>query len=163
MVLVMAGILLQLSWLPALRPLGVVPDLALVLVVLVGLEGTASQALLVAVAGGLLMDLASSAGFGLWTGVLVVVALVTGLLQRAGVELESMMWSLALVAAGTLVANVVILVGIADSVARWQWGTVAWRLVVQLGLNLVLVVCLRPLVRWLERDSGVWSGDLGRG
>jgi len=162
-VLVGLGMLLQLSLLPGLRPLGVVPSLALVLVVLVGLEGTASQALVAAVTGGVALDLGSSADFGLWTGLLVVTALMTGLLHRAGVELESVMWSLALVAGGTIVVSLLILVGIADSVGRWQWGLVIWRLVAQLGLNLALTVVLRPLVRWCERDKAGMAGDLGRG
>lgn len=162
-VLVVAGVVLQLSLLPALRPLGAVPSLMLVLVALVGLEGTASQALWVAVAGGLAMDFGSSADFGLWTGLLVVTALVTGLLHRAGVELESVMWSLVLVAGGTILVSVVILVGIADSAGRWQWGVVIWRLVAQLVLNMLLTVMLRPLVRWTERDPGAFAGDLGRG
>ena len=161
-VMVGVGLVLQLSLLPALRPLGVVPGLMLVLVALLGLEGTATQALWTAVAGGLAMDFGSSADFGLWTGLLVVTALVTGLLHRAGVELESVMWSLVLVAGGTMLVSVVILVGIADSIERWQWGVVIWRLVAQLILNLVLTLALRPLVRWAEHDPGGFPSDLGR-
>ena len=46
-------VVMQVGYLAAWRPLGVVPALVLVLVVLVGLGGTASEALAVALIGGL--------------------------------------------------------------------------------------------------------------
>ncbi len=86
-VVVVVAIFLQISFLPALRPFGVVPDIMLPIVVFVGLYGQASTALVVALAGGISMDLASSGDFGLWTGTFVVAAIVCGYVHRAGVEL----------------------------------------------------------------------------
>jgi hypothetical protein len=146
-------ILLQMSLLPALRPLGVVPDLALVLVALVGLEGTASAALMVAVAGGLALDLASGAYFGLWTGILVLVALTMGLLHRAGIELGGGIVAIVMVAVGTVLMTLVIWLGLIDTVSHWPVGWLLVRLGTELGLNLALTVALRPLVRWLLRGS----------
>src|SRR5471032_2090666 len=114
-VIAILAVLLQVSLLPALRPLGVVPNLMLVVVVLMGLEGTASVALVVAVVGGVAVDMASGANFGLWTGVLVLAALATGLIHRSGVELGGSVVAVILVTAGTILEAIVILLGLVNS------------------------------------------------
>jgi cell shape-determining protein MreD len=124
-------ILSQVSWLPALRPLGVVPNLALVMVVLVGLEGTASTAVAAAVVCGVALDLTSGANLGLWTGLLVLVAVVTGMLHRAGIETDRL-----------LVPAVMVTVG-----SNWPWGMLAGRFALELVLNLGLMMVLKPVVR----------------
>jgi hypothetical protein len=139
--------MLQVSLLPALRPLGVVPYLALVLVVLVGLEGTASLALAIAVAGGLVLDIASGTNFGLWTGTLVLAAIVTGLLHRAGVELVGAVVASVMVAVGTLLMTLVIWLGLATSISHWPLPWMFGHLWIELVLNLGLVLAVRPLVR----------------
>jgi hypothetical protein len=143
----------QLTLLPALRPLGVVPNVLLGLVVLVGMEGTASEALVLSVAAGVVIDLGSGANFGMWTGVLVLTALLAGLLRRAGVELAGAITETVMVAGGTLVISSVVLVSLVNTVARWQWSLIAVHLVLQLGLNVAVMLLLRPLVRWLLRQS----------
>jgi cell shape-determining protein MreD len=160
-VVAVACVLLQLSLLPALRPLGVVPNLALVLVVLLGLEGTASIALVCAVAGGLALDLASAANFGLWTAVLVVAALATGLIHRAGIELGGLVVPVVMVVAGTVVMTAVILVGLINDIPGWPVGVVAGRLVSELVLNLVLTVLLRPLVRLVVPNARAGQVEIG--
>ncbi len=150
-----ACILLQMSWLPALRPLGVVPNLALVWVALVGLEGTASVTMVVAVAGGFALDLASGANFGLWTGVLVLVALTMGLLHRAGVELGGGVVALVMVAVGTLLMTLVILAGLVNVTSHWPVAALSARFGLELLLNLLLTVTLRPLARWLVSGPGL--------
>jgi rod shape-determining protein MreD len=147
--------MLQLSLLPALRLFGVVPNLVLVVVTLVALNVVTTEALAVAVLSGLILDLAGSAYFGLWTGALVLVTLVVGLMGRAGIELDGLWVALAVVAAGT----VVITLAIWSSLAAAGGGfpvSVAWnsRLVVELVLNLVLVTMLRPLLRMLAPRGG---------
>jgi rod shape-determining protein MreD len=141
------AVLLQISFLPALRPLGVVPNLLLVVVVLVGLEGTSSSALVIAVAGGVISDLSSGANFGLWTGLLVLAALVTGLIHRAGFELNGPIVALTMVFAGTVLETGVILLGLVNSVSSWPVGYLLGHLGLEVMLNLVLTVALRPLIR----------------
>lgn len=148
------ALLAQISWLPAVRPLGVVPNVALVLVVLVGIEGTASLAIVLAVVGGILLDLASGVNIGLWTAVLVLAALATGMLHRAGVEMSSSVVPAVLVAAGTLVMPVVILAGLLATVTQWPVGLLLGRLGLELMLNLILMMLLRPVVRRIT-PSGV--------
>jgi hypothetical protein len=151
--LVVLCLFAQLSLLPALRPFGVVPNVALVLVALLGLEATASTALVVAVVGGLALDLASGANFGLWTGVLVLAALAGGLAARAGVEVAGGLVAALMVAAGTVVMGVVILAGVAGSVTHWPWAALVVGLALQVVLNLVLTVAGRPVVQRLALVS----------
>jgi rod shape-determining protein MreD len=146
--LMMIAIVLQLSFLPALRPFGVVPDLLLAIVVLAGLEGTASLALITAVAGGLAMDLASGANFGMWTGILLLAALATGLVHRAGLELGSGVVAVVLVAAGTLLSALVILLGLVSVTSHWPVAALVGNITAELVLNLILTIGLQPLVRW---------------
>jgi hypothetical protein len=146
-VLGLVCIFLQVSLLPALRPFGVVPNLVLGLVILLGLESTASLALIMAVAAGVVLDLAAGANFGLWTGTLVVAALVTGLIHRAGIELQGATVAMIMVAAGTLVMAVAMWLGVAGSVSGWPLGWRIGKLGVELGLNLARVAALRPVVR----------------
>jgi hypothetical protein len=154
-------VLLQTSLLPALRPFGVVPNLALAMVVLVGLEGTASMALTIAVLGGFALDLASGTNFGLWTGVLTLAALVAGLLHRAGIELGGGLIATAMVTVGTLVTTAVVLVGLANTVMHWPIGWILGRLAIELVLNLILTLLLRPVVRWLMPTSQPEVGAIG--
>ncbi len=140
---------MQLSFLPALRPFGVVPNIVLVLVVLLGLEATASTALVVAVVSGLVLDVGSGANFGLWTAVLVLAALTGGLAARAGVELVGGLVAAAMVMIGTILMAVVILVGVAGAVTHWPWAALMIGLAAQIVLNLILTAAGRPVVRWL--------------
>jgi rod shape-determining protein MreD len=107
----LAVLLLQVGLLPALRPFGVVPNLALVWIVLIGLEGSASLALIYAVVIGVSLDVASGASFGLWTGMLVLAALAAGVVHRAGIELTGSLVAAVMVAVGTVLTTVVILGG----------------------------------------------------
>lgn len=146
-ILVGLVVLAQMSFLPGLRPLGVVPNLALVFVVLVGLESAASITMVVAVVCGVLLDLASGANLGMWTGVLVLAALVAGLLHRAGVETDGPLVPAVMVAGGTLVVALVVLSGLVNVAIQWPMGQLLGRFVLELMLNLILMVVLRPLIR----------------
>jgi hypothetical protein len=100
----------QLTLLPALRPLGVVPNAVLGLVALVGL------------------------------------------LHRAGVEMAGAIIETVMVVGGTLLMNLVVLVSLAGTAARWDWSLLMVHLLLQLALNVALMQLLRPAVRWLMRQ-----------
>jgi len=150
--LTIVAVVLQIGLLPALRPLGVVPNIMLVLVVLVGLEGTASAALTMAVVTGLAVDLASGANFGLWTGTLVLAALAAGLIHRAGIELGGPLVAIVMVTVGTLVMTLIILAGLVNVVSYWPVGSISARLAIELVLNLLGTVALRPVVQKMVRS-----------
>ena len=140
---------LQITFLPALRPFGVVPNVVLPLVALIGLETTVSFALGIAVVMGVLLDMSSGANFGAWTAVLVIAVLAAGLLRRAGIELSSAVIAPVMVAAGTVVMALTLLVPMIGQVDSWPVGVLIGRLGTQLVLNLILTVGLGPVVRSL--------------
>jgi len=149
------AVMLQLSLLPALRLFGVVPNLVLVVIVLVALNVATSEALIVAAASGFVIDLAEGSSFGLWMGLLMVVALVAGLLGRAGIELDGVLVPLVLTGAGTMVMTIAVWSLLVTRGGGWPVSA-AWggRLVVELVINLVLTMMLRPLVRLLLSGNG---------
>jgi len=152
--LVGLAVILQISLLPALRPFGVVPNLALVIVVLVSMRVVTSEAVIGAAASGLVLDLASGSNFGLWTGVLVLSVLAVAMVQRAGIELDRVFVAPVLVSAGTLVISLVIWVSLISSVTHWPAANLGGRLAIELVINLVLTIVLRPVVRMLIGGGG---------
>lgn len=149
MVVSVVVLLAQISLLPALRPLGVVPDLVMVYVVLVGLESTSSNAVLLAVVMGVALDLSSGANLGLWTGMLVLAGVVAGLLHRGGVETDGPLIPAAMIVVGTLLVPLIVLTGLINVVAEWPVGSLVGRFCLELVLNLGLMVLVRPVVRRL--------------
>lgn len=153
--LVALSVVLQVSLLPAFRPLGVVPNLALVMVVLVALKLATSEALIAATAAGLALDVAGGANFGLWTGTLMLATLVIGMVHRAGIELDRAFVAPVLVMAGTVVLTSVIWLGLLTGGQHLAPGFVL-KLVVELVINLTLTVVLSPVVRVVS--GGVRTG-----
>lgn len=151
--IVTAAVILQMSFLPGLRPFGVVPNLVLVVIVLASLHIVTSQALMAAAASGLILDLVGGTNFGLWTGVLMLVVLVVGLMRRAGIELDVLVVATILVAAATIVIAVVIWMTFIPLVANWPVGVAAGRLMIELVINLSLMLLLRLPIRWLLGSS----------
>lgn len=143
-VVLAVAVILQLSFLPALRPFGVVPNILLPIIVCIGLYGRASTAVLAAVLCGLCMDMASGTDFGVWTGTFVLAALACGFVHRAGVELVSAV-SLVIVALGIVVANGVILTSVFG--AAGPWSSVISSLLIQLVIDLIITAAIGPAVR----------------
>ncbi len=152
-ILIALAAILQVSLLPALRPLGVVPDLTLVVVVLVSLWLATSESLIAAALSGLLLDIASGSNFGLWTGIMTLSALGIGVMHRAGIETDRVFVALVVVTAGTIVTTVVIWVALVPSVNHWPLGVLVGRLIIELVINLILTMVLRPAVRLLLHGS----------
>ena len=156
---VLAAVLfiLQISFVPALRPFGVVPNVVLALVALVGLYGTSSLALILAVTGGLTLDLVSGADFGLYVGLFSVVALTAGYIHRAGLNWVGPTMVIGLVTVATMVQDVMILGGLVRVAGSWPIGHLAMSLILEILLNSFVATSLRPLVRWLLPAS---TGEL---
>ena len=154
LILLGASVILQMSLLPAFRPLGVVPNLVLVMVVLISLHAATSQALLGAILSGFVIDLANGTSFGLWMGVLMLVALIVGLMHRAGLELASGVAASILVTGGTLVMTGVIWMSLFANIGVRVPLSLVRSLAFELVLNLILVMLLRRFVRWAVVGSG---------
>jgi cell shape-determining protein MreD len=152
---VVAGLifLLQLSFIPALRPFGVVPDLGLALVAVVGLYGTASSALTLALVGGLALDLASGSDFGLYIGLYMIVGLSAGFIHRAGLNGYGPFMGIGLVLGATLLQDIVILGGLARIARSWPLGQITAQLLVEMLINALLVALVQPILRLLLPDE----------
>jgi len=145
-VLVCAG--LQLGFWPFVRPFGVVPQMLLVVMVLTGLNLRIMTSLVLALASGLMVDVSSSTSFGLWTGMLVLTVLVGALVRQAGIETDQLLVPVAIIAAGTLMLDVAVWLGMATLVSRWPVGELAGTFLLELMLNLIIMTLVRPFVRW---------------
>ncbi|GAC1369468.1 MAG: hypothetical protein NVSMB39_1310 [Candidatus Saccharimonadales bacterium] len=154
------AVALQVSFVPGLRPFGVVPNLVLIVLVLSAVMVVTSEALIAAAVSGLLLDLVSGANFGLWTGVLMLTALVVGVMRRAGIELDGFIVAVGLVAAATIVMAVVIWLTFAPHAVRWFAAEAAGRLLVELVVNLSLTLLLRAPIRWMF-GGGRLAADMG--
>jgi cell shape-determining protein MreD len=144
---------LQLSFIPALRPFGVVPNLGIALIALVGLYGTASLSLTMAIIGGLALDLASGSDFGLYVGLFVLVGLVAGYIYRAGFDSAAVLAGLVLVIGATLAESAVVLGGLLHAATGWPLGTLAREIGVELALNTGIFIMLNPIIHWLLPDD----------
>lgn len=145
--LAMVTVFAQVSWLPLVRPLGVVPSAALVLVVLVALEGRAYAGLVLALVAGFVLDLVSGGNFGLWMGVLVLEVLVAALVRQAGIEIHGLLVPAVMVVAGTLLFDLIVLGSLVGVVSNWPIGQVMMQTLAEILLNLLVMVLLRPLIR----------------
>ena len=109
MVAVLAAAWLQVAAFGHLRPLGVMPNVMLVAVILFSLWSDATPALAVAVGGGLLLDLASGSDFGLRMAFYVVVALAIIAGRQLGLHADLMITGAVAVVLGTLLYDGLIL------------------------------------------------------
>lgn len=153
--IVVVGVLviMQVSLVPAMRPLGVVPNVMLPLVIMIGLRATVSQALAVALVGGLAMDLSSGTDFGIHTGILVLAALVTGSVRRAGLSLGGPLLPVLLVAGLTVLAGIVSLGGLISAGGLSELTTGLGYVVRELVINLMVTLGVTPIVHGLVPDE----------
>lgn len=150
--LAIAAALVQATYLAAWRPLGIVPDLVLIIVVRLALQLGATEALTVAVLGGLTLDLAAGDRFGLRTAVLVAITVGLVVIRRQG--LVAGFW----LEMG-LVATAALIYGGLQVIALWLGQAGSWRLLwllvltvlVDLGLAAILY---RPLGRLCRLAQG---------
>src|SRR5207245_8214916 len=102
------------------------------------------------------LDLTSGTDFGLRIGLLVLLALVAGLIHRAGLDLSGPAVMLGLVAAATLVANLAVLIGLAGLVNHWPAGLIMRTAALEVVLNCALGLIMLPFVRWaVRRESAL--------
>lgn len=137
---------LQLYFLGNMRPLGVLPNLLLVVIIYAGLLRDATETLAIALGAGLILDLASGSDFGLRMAFYAVLALIVMVLRQMGADFENLGLVLATTAAGAILYNLAVLAGLAV-----QHGSVPLALALgsigrELLLDLLLVVLLRPLL-----------------
>ena len=156
---VVLGAWLQVSWFGHIRPLGVMPNLMLVIVVLFGLWSDATAALAAAIGGGFLLDLASGSDFGLRMAfyVVVVLALVAG--KQLGLHADSLATPVLAVILGTVIYNLAVLATLGTLPLN---GVVVGRVAAELLDNLVLLGLVTLVRLNLPRRSHT-TLELGKG
>lgn len=138
------------SW----RPFAVVPNLLLVVVMLAGLSLRASDAILLAVAGGLLIDLASGADFGLRMAFFSLQALLVILLGRLGADFDNLGILMLMVLVATPIYALAVIANVVLGGGAINWLVVLGRVALEAVANLVLLLMLRPLFnRWFNRSN----------
>jgi rod shape-determining protein MreD len=148
-----ALIMLQIGFVSALRPFGIVPNLILVIVIITGLQSTLSQSLTIAVIGGLALDITSGSDFGLRTVLFVLAALATGFIRRSGITLGGPSMALLIVAIGTILIDVTILISVASNVSHWPVARIFSIMGLELLLNSLLVILVLPIYRRLTSEK----------
>lgn len=154
--LTVLGVWLEVSFLGAWRPFGIVPNLFLVIILIAAATlSKASDTLAMAVGGGILLDLVSGADFGLRTAFFSFLALLVIVVRRTGADFDHLSMKLAGVAGGTLLYSVTIIISLLGQGTHIGWAVAAGRVGVELVLNLVLTLLLDvPLHRLLETKAG---------
>lgn len=154
---------LQLALLPAIRPLGIVPNLALVVVVLLATRLELPTSLGVAVAIGWLLDSAGGSDYGLRTSFYLLLALGTALLRQIGSDLENISLQASIVVAGTVLLNLAILVNLALLHANLPLRIIAVKLTSEIICNLILLLPTKWLLgQLMGRTHEVVVGIGGR-
>lgn len=149
---------LQIAWFGHVRPLGVIPNCMLLIVILLALLSDATPALAAAIGGGLLLDLASGSDFGLNMAFYVVTALAIIAGRQLGLHATSAITGLAAAILGTILYNLVILATIKAPLS----GVVLSRIGRELILNVLVLLLLYVVVANLRGRSRV-TAELGIG
>ena len=139
-ILTVIAAILQVSLLGSLRVFGVVPNLVLALLVGLVVWRTASEALLAAVAAGLIFDVVGAGLFGLATSSLVVICLGLIALRQLGVDGQAWPTRLGLVALATIIWGVIHLAALGSvNVVSW----LGWRtIILEVAVNSVVALCI---------------------
>ncbi len=147
---------LGVSFLGAWRPLGVVPDLFLVvLVVAASSKIHASELMSMAIGGGFLLDYVSGIDFGLRIAFFCFIALLMVIIRRTGADFERLSTKLVAVLGFTVLYDAVILVPLLWLKNSISLSTVLNRVGMQLVLNAVLLGLLYwPLRRLFDIGAG---------
>lgn len=156
MVITVAAVWLQVSFLGAWRPLGVLPDLFLVVLLIAATTlNNASEVLAMAVGGGLLLDIASGTDFGLRIAFFCFLALLLIMMRRHGTELERPAMRVAAVISATALYDAVVLLPLMSSKPMVFWGAAGFRVGSEILMNLALIALLVMPLRWLLNPRGV--------
>jgi rod shape-determining protein MreD len=125
------------------RPLGVVPNVLLLVVLLAGLARTGTETVAMAVAGGLLLDFISGADFGLRMAFYSALALTVLASRRAGADYENFWVLMSVTVIGSIVYNLGVLVGLSDGLVDQPWGLILSTITKEVAINLLMMLVLR--------------------
>lgn len=156
--LVLAGLVvlaawLQVNFLGAARPFGVIPNILMIVVICAGLTREPGETLAMALGGGLLVDFASGSDFGLRMAYFSVLALAVLVIKQAGAELENIGLLSLVVLAATILYNAAVLANLIWQRAPMDWPLVFRLISVEVAINVALALALRPLLMRVLRHG----------
>jgi rod shape-determining protein MreD len=151
--LVLIAVWLQASFFGAFHVLGVIPNVLIVLVIYAGLICNASETALMALLGGLLLDLASGPDFGMRIGFYVLLALLIAVLKQAGTDFENTGMVLAATLAATILFDLAILSSLLITTTPVAWPAVGRVVLAEVLVNSMLAIILRWPLGWLLGKS----------
>lgn len=150
---VLLAVWLQAYFLGAMRPLGVLPNVLLVMLAYFALMRPASQTLAFGVAGGLMLDMASGVDFGIRLGFYSLFALVAVMTRQLGGSPDGLWTATGLILGGTIAYNLIVLASLIIARADVDL-LVAGRITLsELLLNVALGLILYRFWRWLYRPG----------
>jgi len=138
------AVLLQVSFLPAVHPFGVVPNLVMVIIAAVALSGPLVSTMVIALGSGFLLDLISGSDFGLRMGILAVTVLLCALLRRSGLQLGFRAQLIIVILAITTISALVAIMEIIFSGGRVNLGSLIFSWLGILILNFFLGLIVGP-------------------
>ncbi|MEO7617317.1 MAG: rod shape-determining protein MreD [Candidatus Saccharibacteria bacterium] len=151
--IMIGALILQVSFLPALRPFGVVPNLVLIVVAASALTGPLVSAMILALGGGFILDLASGSDFGLRTGLLAFAVLICAYVARSGLRFGSRLQLLIVVVVISTLTPLIIVPEIIFAGGRVNFPTVIARWIATIGCNAALAVTLGPIFATIARSN----------
>ncbi len=152
-VLVGLAAALQLSFFGAMRPFGVIPNLAIILITWLSLVLSDGELVLASACLGIIFDLSSGVDFGLRATFYIMYCLVLLVVRQMGGDFEYWPASLIAIASGSIFYNIAVAASLmlaGESARPLYFGGLALR---EVGLDIVLAIVLRPLVVRLLSDS----------
>lgn len=143
--ILIAVLVLQVSFLPALRPFGIVPNLALIVISAAALRGPLVSAMVLALAAGFVLDLASGSDFGLKTGLLAFTVLICAFVVRSGFQLGIRSQLLIVVFIISTLTPLIVVPELLFAGGRVDLSTVIARWMTVLILNSAIALVFGPL------------------
>ena len=151
--IMIGALILQVSFLPALRPFGVVPNLALIVVASAALTGPLVSAMILALGGGFILDLSSGSDFGLKTGLLALAVLICAYVVRSGLLLGTRLQLVIIVLIISTLTPLIVVPEILFAGGRVNFLTVFERLIATIGCNTALAITLGPIFASIARSD----------
>lgn len=157
--IVLFALVLQVSFLPALRPFGVVPDLLLIVIAAAALTGPLVLAMVTALSGGFVLDLVSGSDFGLRTGLLAITVLICAYVGKSGLQIGFRPQLLIVVLATTSLTALISILQIVFSGGRVELSTVLSGWLIVLALNCIIGLSIGPMCARLARSDELYGGN----
>lgn len=150
-VVMVVAVALQISFIPALRPLGVVPELVLIAIVALATGGSIVQAMVLAVASGIVLDTVSSSDFGLQTGLLALAVILCAFVRRSGFQIGRRLQLVIVTTVISSLGSVIIISELVLAGVQVQAATAIGRWTTLELLNIGIVIILGPVLTRLAR------------